>query len=239
MQIVLCFFSALLLSYQAFSQEQFKVIKTNPQKNRAIVEMSPGKRPNTGDKYSYSGGEFAKTCDLSVVQVNESTMVLDYSHCEDKDQIKPGQTLSLTWTQGASEGGVATESPPSEGLPSKNESWYTLWGFGLSAGPRYSGGEAGNINDFDNLPGVRRSTVNYDLLGFYWPTSDHRSMYGVVMNMISDQFEDGFTTFSFSQALISFSYHSFLGVNIGDGWFWRGDIGLASFRAIGFWFLRG
>lgn len=67
-----------------------------------------------------------------------------------------------------------------------------------------------------------------DILGFYWPLSGNKTMIGFVFNTAGDSIEytNGAET-TVTTSMLGFSAHHFFGENIGDGWFVRGDVGLA------------
>lgn len=123
---------------------------------------------------------------------------------------------------------AATANGPAQAAvdtPSRNENWYTLWGFGFSSA-KYADKDQKVL---DGLTNVTRTTVNVDVLGFYWPFNTHRTMQGVILNSVSDSFSDSSGRLTLSQSLIAYSVHHFFGQNIGDGWFLRGDIGIAQY----------
>lgn len=106
-------------------------------------------------------------------------------------------------------------------LPSLNESWYTLWGLGFSKNQI----EDENGNNF--FQGTSRNTsYNLDLLGFYWPINNHKTMLGFIINTTSDSGKDSAgITWSVVTSQLGFSAQHFFGTNIGDGPFIRGDLG--------------
>jgi hypothetical protein len=113
------------------------------------------------------------------------------------------------------------------GLPSQNESWYTLWGLGFSAA-KYSSDVGDMFNTIKDQPGIdRNDLLNLDLLGFYWPLEGNNTMIGVIINGLSDKLTGPGGHFTVTTALLAFSTHHFFGKNIGDGWFVRGDVGLS------------
>ncbi|OQW48442.1 MAG: hypothetical protein A4S09_04495 [Proteobacteria bacterium SG_bin7] len=107
-------------------------------------------------------------------------------------------------------------------LPSKNETWYTQWGVGLSSN-KY---EPQLSSVFTAGP---RTQVAVDILGFYWPWSSHHTIHGIIVCSQGDSYTYGTgSSYSLSQSLLAYSIQHFLGANIGDGWFLRGDVGIAS-----------
>lgn len=118
------------------------------------------------------------------------------------------------------------EPVSSDGLPTINESWYTLWGLGFS-GASYSGDLGDAYEKLADTPGVdENSGVALDLLGFYWPLAGHKTMIGFVINGSSSSVDDNLgDKLTLTTSQISFSTHHFFGKNIGHGWFVRGDIG--------------
>ncbi len=114
------------------------------------------------------------------------------------------------------------------GMPTPNEDWYTLWGLGFSKAS-YSGDLGDAYEKSADAPGIdRSSTMNLDILGFYWPLSGHKTMMGFIFNVAGDTAEDNVGgELSLYTYLMGFSVHHFFGRNIGDGWFVRGDAGLS------------
>jgi hypothetical protein len=107
------------------------------------------------------------------------------------------------------------------------ESWYTYWGLGF-AGHTYEEPLDSLIQAVDSQPGVSRSQVAYDLLGFYWPLRNGKTMAGFVLSGTSDRLEDAFGNYAqINQNLYGGSVMHFFGREIGDGFFLRGDLGLA------------
>lgn len=119
-------------------------------------------------------------------------------------------------------------SPRTPYLPSKNEDWYTLWGFGFSS-VSYSG----NLGDaYETLGDAydRSSTVNADLFGFYWPSLTPNTIMGVNLNIAADSIEGLNVDAALRTYLLAFSTYHFFGTNIGDGWFVRGDVGFTHYN---------
>ncbi len=106
------------------------------------------------------------------------------------------------------------------------EEWYTLWGLGFS-GVKYPSDVQ---NSLDSLNGLRHTTFNFDVLGFYWPWSNQHTMHGVIFNFVSDGYHDSTGSLTISQNLFAYSIHHFFGENIGDGWYVRGDVGIAVYN---------
>jgi hypothetical protein len=138
----------------------------------------------------------------------------------------PAAPKSEKWEQGSSTPPPSSYNDPT--LPSINESWYTLWGLGFGSAS-YSGSLGDVYEDAEDVAGADRSaTVSMDILGFYWPLLGHKTMLGFVFNTAGDsiEFSNG-NEASISTSMLGFSAHHFFGENIGDGWFVRGDVGLA------------
>ena len=123
----------------------------------------------------------------------------------------------------ASTNEVATSDHQAE-LPSINEPWYTLWGFGFPS-IEYEKDLQSAINKINSFPGIVHTAFNFDFFGFYWPDHSFKTMYGVVLNSVSDSIAYKTDTLTILQYTLAFSTHHFFGVNIGDGWFIRGDVG--------------
>lgn len=107
------------------------------------------------------------------------------------------------------------------------ESWYTYWALG-GASIDYDPDTNRIMEEAESIPGVSRTKISLDLLGFYWPLKDNRTMVGFVANATSDSVTDGVTTLTISQNLFGLSGMRFFGSEIGDGLFMRGDVGFAN-----------
>ena len=220
----------LLASNLAWAQAGYEIEKTNTAKTRVIVK-GVMKNVSEGLVLEFTD-EFQEPCRGEVIQVNEDSAVVDVSSCANKKAIKAG--VFMAPSQAKPESYLGDRSEPakpsrmdSSSLASANESWYTLWGLGLSRAT-YEDPIDGILDDLEDADGVDRITINLDFLGFYWPDPNYKTMYGVIINAVNDQFTDSIgDTFSILQYTIGFSVHHFFGTNIGDGWFVRGDIGPA------------
>jgi hypothetical protein len=106
------------------------------------------------------------------------------------------------------------------------EQWYAYLGFGLS-NVNYPGDLDRVFDEAEDLPGVTRTTICLDLLGFYWPVADNTVMVGGVINAVGDMLEGNGATISLNQYTYSVSAMKFFGREIGEGFFIRGDIGVA------------
>jgi len=117
------------------------------------------------------------------------------------------------------------------------EDWYFDFGFGFSS-PSYSS-DLGKY--FDNWASDYDSNRSKSMinLGFYWPVDDTSNIAtGIVMRGFTDSFEFKTTSGSLSgtetrnaslnQSMMAFSIMQFYGEEIGDGLFWKAEIGTAS-----------
>ena len=113
------------------------------------------------------------------------------------------------------------------GASAEVEEWYTYWAIG-AAEPEYPGIIDTGMDTLETIPGVDRTKTGYDLFGFYWPHNSH-TMMGFVISGSSDRIEDSFGNYiQVNQNLYGFSTMHFFGREIGDGFYVRGDIGLAN-----------
>lgn len=110
----------------------------------------------------------------------------------------------------------------------KNESWYTYWALGIAM-PSYTGELNDLMNAIDDLPGVSRTRIDMDLLGFYKPFNNHRTAVGFVLNGAGDRLSKGDDWIQINQYLYALSAMHFFNANIGKGFFGRIDIGFAKF----------
>jgi hypothetical protein len=217
----------------------YKITKINGDFTRVIVS-GPARTLDLGDELKIKN-EFAESCRSKVIEVNNPTAVVDVSDCNFAKSLKVGDSFALMSATDSTpnlESGlkrVQNENPQEEksfGPPTPDESWYTLWGIGLS-GVRYRDNTVRDeIHAANHEKATSRTTTNLDLFGFYWPLSDRHSMQGFIINSIDDFISDtdSNSDFTFSQAQYSYSFLRFYGANIGDGWFWRGDAGFVSSR---------
>jgi len=113
-----------------------------------------------------------------------------------------------------------------ESAENEIENWYMYWGFGTSRTtlPAYWNDEIDILADH---PGVDRTRLSADILGFYKPINP-KSMVGYVFNAASDNTSDP-VAYSIDIDLYTHaaSAQYFL-EEIGKGIFCRGDLGIAS-----------
>lgn len=109
------------------------------------------------------------------------------------------------------------------------ESWYTYWGSGY-ANLRYSGGLRSTIDRLRNESETSIS-IGIDILGFYWPLEDQRTLLGGIINGAAERAELGGNYLQLNYYTYAFSAMHFLNNRIGDGFFIRADASPA--RAMG------
>jgi len=105
------------------------------------------------------------------------------------------------------------------------EDWYAYWAIGM-VNHDYPGGLNSFLNDTESLPGVDRTEIGLDVFGFYKPQSKN-NLSGFVFSGSADQFESRHSELQINQYLLGISGMEFFGRGIGDGFFIRGDAGLA------------
>lgn len=112
--------------------------------------------------------------------------------------------------------------------PGKNkpETWYTYWALGY-ASISYPADVDAVFDELADYPGVTHTPINMDLLGFYFPSNDGRTLYGGIINAFGDRYEADGEWFQLNSYLVSASAMHFLQGRIGQGPFFRSDIGLA------------
>lgn len=163
-----------------------------------------------------SWSKFTKTSESSDPKFNQNA--------ELENNTPPG---SDTQSDSASEGSDIPQVTEPPQLRSLNESWYTLWGLGFSSNS-YDPSTQETVTS--STTGMIRSVqLSIDMLGFYWPINDHHTMHGIIVAGQSDNYRHILTNniFSINSYLYAYSIQHFYGTNIGDGWFLRGEIGLA------------
>ncbi len=226
--IALFLSTGILVSTNANAQE-FKVEKISASKNRALLKGNLGTlKFNTPLVFK---DEFGEECVGRILRTKNDQITVDISSCDNASNVKEGSIFKVgTGTVAAS----PTQTQPTttqavRTTPTIDEDWYTLWGLGFSS-VRYGDDQLQDaVDNLEDTSGVDRGTINLDLLGFYWPHADKKSMSGFIINSIGDTFTGPGGDMTISQALYAYSFHHFFGANIGDGWFLRGDIGLAKF----------
>ena len=105
----------------------------------------------------------------------------------------------------------------------KLESWYTYWGVGYAniSYPK----ELGYVrNLLKGMPGVIHLSLCLDLFGFYWPKGENKIL-GVIVNAWGDRYEIDNENMQVNGILYSFSIMHYLNHKIGQGLFFRGDLG--------------
>jgi len=106
------------------------------------------------------------------------------------------------------------------------ETWYAYWGIG-TADHGYPAQLEQAFREADAQPGVDRTEMSLDVLGFYWPLASKKTILGFVVSGSFDALDDGYTSVQLNQYLYSFSTMRFAGDEPGKGFFVRGDLGLA------------
>lgn len=222
--------SILLLSLTATAQS-YLVKDISKRKTKIRVSNDGSLRLNSNLKFE---DQFTETCYGKVIKLSGDVAVVDIENCDNRAEIKKGDAFVSASGEAIPKKPKINEAPNHtmpEGAPTINESWYTLWSIGFTS-TNYNDNELNDsLDDADESSDATRGQFAFDLLGFYWPLSDKKSMHGFVLHSISDVLIADSTneTVTIVQQTYSYSYHQFFGANIGDQWFWRGDIGLARF----------
>lgn len=105
------------------------------------------------------------------------------------------------------------------------ESWYTYWGGGWS-NVTYPEELENALDWLDAQPGTSNLTINLDLLGLYWPLSEHQIV-GFVSNGFGDRYEVENEWMQINGFTYAISTMHFLQSRIGQGPFVRLDVGPA------------
>ena len=114
------------------------------------------------------------------------------------------------------------------------ENWYAYWSIGIASNEYPSNSDAfvsePFIDSIKSIPGVNRTESSIDMLGFYWPMNNN-TMAGIVISGTGDRLQDSFDDYiQTNQYLYGLSGMKFFGREIGDGFFLRGDIGIARLK---------
>ncbi|MDH5649430.1 MAG: hypothetical protein OEY67_07210 [Gammaproteobacteria bacterium] len=135
-------------------------------------------------------------------------------------------------------------------VQAETESWYIYWALGFSH-HNYDAPIAGFMDGLENQPQTfSRTETASDAFGFYWPL-DKKTILGFVVSGTSDtivrlkteeinSFADMFLSFPYIEGteayvqlqrdLVGVSAMRFLGKEIGQGFYFRGDAGVARLR---------
>jgi hypothetical protein len=126
---------------------------------------------------------------------------------------------------------VSTPSMAVNPASEKNllENWYTYWGLGY-ANLRSPDGLQSTLNSLSNASETSIS-IGIDILGFYWPLENQRTLLGGIINGAAERYELGGSYLQLNYYTYAFSAMHFLDNRIGDGFFVRADAGAA--RAVG------
>ncbi len=108
----------------------------------------------------------------------------------------------------------------------KLESWYTYWGIGYPA-ITYPSDLQAFVEELEDAPGVDRTRVGLDFLGFYFPVNQHKTAVGFVINTAADRFTYEGEWVQINQYIYGASVMHYVQGTIGKGLFLRGDVGLA------------
>jgi len=234
---------ALLLSllFSAAHAETTAVIKEVDANNKVIAIQAKGGETKPGDRWVWQSGD--ESCVFQVYTVRGSIASAKSSECESIKKVKSGQDLKLSLIDTEAPAPVVTptaqpkrpdrvEKPRNNpDLPTDNEEWYILFGGGF-AGAAYQGKFKDTVKAIDDLPGSTKRTGGLAMeLGVYFPTSSFKSMIGGNIELTGDGYSNetaaGDYRASIGQALVAISAYRFFGENIGNGWFIRGDLGVA------------
>lgn len=113
----------------------------------------------------------------------------------------------------------------SESAESRLESWYTYWGIG-AVSPSHPKELADVLDFLEALPGITRTAISLDILGFYWPIKD-RYLLGGVINGFNDRLEVDSEGLNIIGVTYGLSLYYFPQRHIGQGFFIRSDVGPA------------
>ena len=111
---------------------------------------------------------------------------------------------------------------------SKLESWYAYWALGVSRSNTSDSELNDMLDQIEDMPGVSRTRLSLDMLGFYWST-DPNTLVGVVVNGGTDHLDgaEGYLRMNYYMYSVSALYFPEI---IGRGIFYRADIGSAVAR---------
>ncbi len=110
------------------------------------------------------------------------------------------------------------------------EPWYTYWSLGISQ-HSYPAELQYWVDVLEAQSNVEKTEISIDMLGIYWPIADNKTIIGGVVSGTADRFEAtslyGSEYVQINQYLYGVSAMRFTGDEPGDGFFIRGDVGIA------------
>lgn len=235
------FLFALLFATQVHAAEgPAAVIKEVDAKNK-VIAIEPKAGTKAGDRWVWETDE--ESCTFQVYTVRGTVASARTEECESIKKVRNGQKVRLSLIDVEETTPVAKSAPtpaaqqepyrPSSDLPTINESWYLLFGGGIS-GATYQGEYKNTVKLMEDTSGTKGHLAMSIDLGFYFPLKNNLTMIGGIIDSTGDVYtvkDNGDYTLSISQALYGASVHHFFGKNIGNGWFVRGDLGLAKASA--------
>lgn len=174
--------------------------------------------------------ESGRQCSFPITEVKGEFLIASTKDCIFSKDLRAEQVLALSVITGFSKKDVEKKEPviiqnQQSREVNQNESWYTKFNFGI-ASVTYPDYLQVALDRLDSSSEVTHIPIALDF-GIYWPIKQ-TGLLGVATNMIADRYSVTINEYlQINQYLLGPSFIYFFGKFIGDGFFVRGDIGLA------------
>lgn len=102
------------------------------------------------------------------------------------------------------------------------------FGLGLSS-VNYSGEMRSTFDSIRSVANVSHSAFDLDLMGVYWTLPEYRLLVGGVLNLVTEKWSDSSAAVTMKDYILSASALYFPFGNPGEGFYLRGDVGVARY----------
>ena len=161
---------------------EFRVMKNAPTKKLAAFKAGEGDQSYKVGQVLNLKSESGATCSFTITKIvpEKSIYFVNTEKCADENLLAANTILNsesndsfpLEEDKKGEEKAEAKEENTDQGLPSRNESWYTYWGLGW-ASPSYPSDTQAAVDTLKAL-GASHIGIALDLFGFYWPLADKK-----------------------------------------------------------------
>ena len=203
--------------------------------NIGIFKPIDSSKINIGEQYilyRQYDSDTVKVGIVNILKIMDGGVSIKLTHKISKDNIEIGDiidlsnrlkeenTLSYLLSEASS---TVPKTTSTKNAKNKLETWYTLWGLGYS-NISYPKEWEDILNNVEDDPRVEKASIAIDMLGFYWPKNE-QTLFGGIINGFADRYELDQEHIQINNYIYSFSVIHFLNNRIGQGPFFRGDIG--------------
>lgn len=230
-------FVALLFSFSLHAQSVGRVKEINPETKQLAIVVGE-KEIGVSDSLVVDSSS-GRQCTYQLKEFRGKSAILNAINCNDNDfnGITLGQEVRVSMFEKSKSAGTEQNSEkPSANLRannnqqsqrrSKKEPWYVHIGIGLSS-MSYEADTKEVVDEIESVEGVDNFSMMVDLFGLYFPFNNHKTLFGANFNMALENWSYQSRSIQLTQYLISASSYHYFGQGIGDGFFVRGDLGIA------------